>query len=196
MTKMKTYNFKYEFNKEIHDYSISVNTEVFKPGVDALYYINTPDVDIASLEIGDFIIYLKPLGSSFLVDETHGRSYTNFIPEYLLPSLDKNAEFNLNNFGISIEDRNHFEFVLYKKDATSLVEYTFDFHKQVHFLDSSIESLVEEIKMLAIYFIQGDFINFLEEEVEDDDFLPNWALDDFEIFAEQNAIEYIAYDTL
>ena len=191
MSNSKTYQFSYNFKNKVYSYSIQINFDVFKAGADALYFINKPNSCIAQISIEDFSILLKPVGSCILIDEQQGKTYNNFLPEYIYDLLDINAEYNLNKLDISVVERNHFEYILYKKENTFLKEYSLDFHKHIVALDSSLDSFIEELKSIAIFFIQEDFVN-LYDESEDEYFLPSYAIDDFENFTESLNTE-IAY---
>lgn len=188
LIKFKTYNFSYFFNNTNHKYSIDVDFDAFKPGVDSLYFINQPDLCIAQISINDFTIILRPVGSCTLVDEQQGKIYNNSLPSFIYPLLDVDCEYNLSKLGISILERNHFEYVVCKKEKSSLKEYSLEFHKHLTTLDSSLDSFLEELKSIAIYFIQEDFLSIFEE---DEDFLPCYALDDFEDFNELLSTEVI-----
>lgn len=188
MNTNKTYNFKYKFKNTWYNYSITIDTSLFKEGADSLFFINKPNVCLAQITIGEFSILLRPVGNCLLVDEHQGKTYNNTLPEFLYDLLDINAEYNLDNIGISILERNHFEFILCKKEDDLLKEYSIDFHKHLICLDSSLESFIEELKSTAIFFIQEDFLSSFEES-PDEDFNPCYALDDFEDFTESPPTE-------
>lgn len=190
MSTHKTYNFNYTFNNTVYTYSITVDLSLFKEGADALFFIDKPNTCLAHINIGDFSILLRPVGNCLLIDEHQGKTYNNKLPDFLLDLLDINAEYNLDNIGISILERNHFEFILCKKEDDLFKEYSVDFHKHLTYLDSSLESFIEELKSTAIFFIQEDFLTSFDEDCSED-FLPSYALDDFELFTESPSTEII-----
>lgn len=179
-------DFNYNFNNMLHKYSIEIDTDVFLPGADSLAYINNSDVCIAIIDIYDCKIVLKPIGSSYLVHSNTEEIYVDYIPQYLQPLLNKNAEFELNNLGIIIEERNHFEYLLYKKVNGLYREYPLEFHKPLNVLDSTLDSFIEELKTIAIFFIQGDYLDSMDDYYEEEGYLPPLASDDFESFCDNN----------
>lgn len=193
MNTTKTYNFNYKFNNTLYNYSIIVDLSLFKEGADSLFFINKPHACLAQIIIEDFSILLRPIGNCILIDEHQGKTYTTKLPEYLYDLLDINAEYNLNNIGISILERNHFEFILCKNEDEKLKEYSIDFHKHLIALDSSLEAFIEELKSTAIFFIQEDFLNSFNES-HDEDFIPCYAFDDFEDFTETPSSEVFYSD--
>lgn len=179
-------NYSYEFNNKVYHYNIEINEEVYIAGADSLAFINLPDTHIAIISIDDYKIILKPVGSSYLIDKIHDKTYINSIPEYLISQLDINAEFNLNNLGIFIEERNHFEYILYKQDGEFFKESSIELHKHVEVLDSNIDSFLEELKTTAIFFIQGDYFHNFDTFLEEEEYFPPLAVDEFESFCDYN----------
>lgn len=190
MNTNKTYNFSYKFKNTSYNYSITIDLSLFKEGADALFFINKPNACLAQITIGDFSIILRPIGNCLLIDEHQGKTYNNTLPDYLYDLLDINAEYNLDNIGISVLERNHFEFILCKNENDLLKEYSIDFHKHLTCLDSSLESFIEELKSTAIFFIQEDFLSSFDDS-SDEDFIPCYALDDFEDFTETPSTEVL-----
>lgn len=188
MNKSITKNYMYRFNNKIHNFKIEINTDNFLPGSDSLAYVNNSEYYIASIDINDYKIILKATETSFIVNENTDETYVDFIPEFLTHLLDRNAELNLNKWGYTIEARNHFEYLLFKKEENTYREYSLDFHKTMNVLDSTIDSFFEELKTVAIYFIQGDYLDSIDVYYnEDEGYLPPLAADDFASFCDHNA---------
>ena len=186
MNKMLIKEYNYKFNNKIHKYTIEINTDEFIPGADSLAYLNNPETCIASIDIYDYKIIFKPTATSLIVHEDTEETYIDSIPEFLLHLLDINAELNLNNLGYIIEMRNHFEYILCKKEGDLYIEHTLDFHKDIQVLDSSVDSFLEELKTMAIFFIQGDYLDSIQDIYEDEGYLPPLASDDFDSFCDYN----------
>lgn len=191
---LKTYTFNYFFNQKQNNFTIEINLDYFKPGADALQFINSPYVCIAQISIGDFCIILRPTPNCLLIDHKEGKKYINFIPDDIKKFLDINAEYNLNKHSIDILERNYFEYVVCKQFGDSFNEYSLELHKNLTTLDSSLENFIEELKSMAIYFIQEDMSNdiFEEEEVLDIEF----SIDDFDNYQEPPSTEYIQFNNI
>lgn len=189
----KTYNFNYFFNNKQHNFTIEVNLDSFKPGADALYFINTPYECIAQISIDDFCIVLRPTPNSILIDNKEGKTYKNFIPENFKDLLDINAEYNLNKHSISILERNCFEYVVCKKIDNYFNEYSLDFHKNLTVLDSSLDNFIEELRSIAIYFIQEDLSSDIFEA--EDNLEIKFSIDDFENYQELPSTELVYFDS-
>lgn len=193
LIKQDTSNLReyvYKFNNKVHVYYIYINEAIFKPGASSLAYINISNTPIAAIFIEDYSIIFQATDNCLLIDNIHYESYTSFIPERFIDLLDINAESNLSKLNISIEEKNQFEFVVYKKDGELYKEHPLELHKQFEFLDSSLDSFIEELKSSAIFFIQGDYINYLDDFFDTDNwYLPPLADDDFENFSDYTVHE-------
>lgn len=190
MSEYITKQFNYRFKNTVFEYTIAVNRKLFRPGADALAYTGVKDTPIATISFESFSLALYAIGNVHLINHSEGISYVDEVPQYLIPLMDINAEYNLNNYGISIEDRNHFEYILLQKDEYGfLTEQSIEFYKELVVLDSSIDSTIEDLNSTAILLIQGNFLTETPSISESELLIQDYAIDDFEEFASLNAIE-------